>query len=88
MRSRSAQSTTCMVSHLNPATAVNSPAGSVVAESLDAEAFASFGDVVDASGVPTPLGSSGLFAAVDRIGPGKNCELRRLAQPFVVVEGR
>ena len=175
-----------MVSHLNLATTVDSSAGSVLAEPLDAKAFAPFGDVIDASGVPdglinagacrrfhdrarlavdaagrigvsvfasrchalpvtiemlerhplasqaflpmsadpflvvvapdrdgepgaprafltrpgqgvnllrgtwhgalTPLGSSGLFAVVDRIGPGDNCEVRRLAQPFVVVE--
>ena len=36
----------------------------------------------------TPLGSNGLFAVVDRIGPGENCEERRLAQPFVVMERR
>ena len=59
-----------MVSHLNPATTVDSPAGSVVTESLDAEAFAPFGDVID------------------RIGPGKNCEFRRLAEPFAVVDRR
>ena len=87
MRSRPAQYATCTVSHLNPATTVDSPAGRVAAEPLDAEAPAPFGDVIDASGVPTLLGSSGLFAVVDRVGPGKNCELRRLAQPFVVVEG-
>lgn len=189
MRSRPDQYSTCTVSRLNPATTVDSPAGSVVlAEPLDAEAFAPFGDVIDASGVPdtlinagacrrfhdrarlavdaagrlgvsvfasrchalpvtiemlerhplgsqaflpmsadpflvvvapdrdgepgaprafltrpgqgvnllrgtwhgvlTPLGSSGLFAVVDRIGPGENCEVRRLAQPFAVVERR
>ena len=179
MRSMSAQYTTCMVSHLNPATTVDSPAGSVVlAEPLDAEAFARFGDssmppacrrfhdrarlAVDAAGrlgvsviasrchalpitiemperhplasqaflpmsadpflvvvalyrdgepgtprafltppgqdvnlqrgtwhgVPTPLGSSGLFAVVHRVGSGENCEVRRLAQPFAVVERR
>ena len=75
MRSRPDQYSTCTVSHLNPATTVDSPAGSVVlAEPLDAEAFAPFGDVI--------------FAVVDRVGPGENCEVRRLAQPFVVVERR
>jgi len=59
---------------LNPATTVDSPAGSVVAEPLDAKAFAPFGDVV--------------FAVVDRVGPGENCEVRRPAQPFVVVKRR
>ena len=43
------------VSHLNLATTVGSPAGSVVAEPLDAKAFAPFGDVIDASGVPDGL---------------------------------
>ena len=187
MRSRSAQYTTCMVSHLNPAMTVDSPAGNVVlAGPLHAEAFAPFGDVIDASGmpdtlihagacrrfhdrarlavdsagrlgvsviagrchalpitiemperhplasqaflpmsadpflvvvaldrdgepgtprafltrpgqdvnllrgtwhgVPTPLGSSGLFAVVHRVGSGENCEVRRLAQPFAVGE--
>ena len=63
------------MSHLNPATTVDSPAGSVVlTEPLDAEAFAPFGNVV--------------FAVVDRIGPGENCGARRPAQPFVVVERR
>ena len=62
------------MSHLSPATTVDSPAGSVVAEPLDAKAFAPFGDVV--------------FAVVDGIGPGENCGACRPAQPFVVVERR
>ena len=42
------------MSHLNPATTVDSPAGSVVlTEPLDAEAFAPFGGVIDASGFAT-----------------------------------
>ena len=88
MRSRSARYATCTVSHLNSAATVDSPAGRVVTEPLDAEAPAPFGDFIDASGVPTPLGSSGLFAVVDRVGPDENCEVRRLAQPFAVVERR
>ena len=74
MRSTPARYTTSMVSHLNLATTVDSSAGAIVAEPLDAKAFAPFGDVI--------------FAVVDRIGPGENCEVRRLAQPFVVVERR
>lgn len=62
------------VSHLNLATTVDSSACSVVAEPLDAKAFAPFGDAI--------------FAVVDRIGPGENREVRRPAQPLVVVERR
>ena len=45
----------CQVSHLNLATTVDSSAGSVVAEPLDATAFAPFGDAMDASGIPGGL---------------------------------
>ena len=62
------------VSHLNLATTVDSSAGSVVAEPLDAKAFAPFGDAI--------------LAVFDRIGPGENREVRRPAQPLAVVERR
>ena len=39
-------------------------------------------------GVLTPLGGSGCFAVIDRIGPGGNCDVHRLAQPIVVEESR
>ena len=39
-------------------------------------------------GVLTPLGSSGLFAVIDRIGPGDNCEVQRLEVPVVVEAAR
>ena len=80
-----------MVSHLNPAMTVDSPAGNVVlAGPLDAEAFAPFGDLSDASGVPIPIGSSGLFTVVDRVASGESREAcrRRRAQPFAAVERR
>jgi ureidoglycolate lyase len=35
-------------------------------------------------GVLTPLGADGLFAVVDRIGAGDNCDVFRLTQPLVV----
>ena len=35
-------------------------------------------------GVLTPLGSSGLFAVIDRIGPGENCDVHHLEAPVVV----
>ncbi|TVQ57211.1 MAG: ureidoglycolate lyase [Rhodobacteraceae bacterium] len=35
-------------------------------------------------GVLTPLSAPGLFAVVDRIGPGANLEERRLAEPWIV----
>lgn len=62
------------VSHLNLATTVDSSAGSVAAVPLDAKAFAPSGDVI--------------FAVVDRTGPGEIREVRRPAQPFVVVRRR
>ena len=62
------------VSHSTLATTVDSSAGSVAAEPLDAKAFAPFGNAI--------------FAVVDRIGPGEDREARRPAQPLVVVESR
>ena len=38
-------------------------------------------------GVLTPLGRSGLFAVIDRIGPGDNCEVYTCPEPFVVEPG-
>ena len=173
---------------MNPATNLDRPAGRIVAEPLDADVFAPFGDVIDASGLPdqfindgacerfddrarlsvddagrlgvsvfasrchalpvtvdalerhplasqaflpmsadpflvvvaldrdgaptaprafvtrpgqgvnllrgtwhgvlTPLGNSGLFAVVDRIGPGENCDVHRLDVPVVVEAAR
>ena len=35
-------------------------------------------------GVLTPLGSNGLFAVLDRAGPGENCEVYTYPQPFTV----
>ena len=35
-------------------------------------------------GVPTPLAGSGLFAVIDRIGPGANLEEHHLADPWTV----
>ena len=35
-------------------------------------------------GVLTPLGSSGLFAVIDRIGPGENCDVHHLEAPITV----
>ena len=39
-------------------------------------------------GVLTPLGSSGLFAVIDRIGPGENCEVHHLEAPVLVEAAR
>ena len=39
-------------------------------------------------GVLTPLGRSGLFAVIDRIGPGDNCEVHAYPQPFLVEASR
>ena len=39
-------------------------------------------------GVLTPLGSSGLFAVIDRIGPGENCDVHHLETPVVVEASR
>ena len=38
-------------------------------------------------GVLTPLGAPGLFAVVDRIGPGANLEEHRFASPFEIGAG-
>ncbi|MFZ9132361.1 MAG: ureidoglycolate lyase, partial [Gemmobacter sp.] len=35
-------------------------------------------------GVLTPLAGSGLFAVIDRIGPGANLEEHHLADPWTV----
>ena len=39
-------------------------------------------------GVLTPLGSSGLFVVIDRIGPGENCDVHQLEAPVVVESAR
>lgn len=38
-------------------------------------------------GVLTPLAAPGLFAVVDRIGPGSNLEEHRFAEPWEIVAG-